>query len=178
MSMGIGRVGRPDVIFKRKFRWTMQVAGAWGYVPEHFCTIAARPKLTLEETEVNYLNHTTWVPGKAKWEPITVTYLDVPNAGIGDLYSWIATLYNFNSNDLPMSEKAGWNASAIIQLYDGCGSVLERWVLGSIWPSSVDFGDLSYEDSDMVKVELQLRYSEVNYAALCGPQPQGRCTGC
>lgn len=176
--MGIGRVGRPDVIFKRKFRWTFQVAGAFGFIPEHFVKIAARPKLNVDDTEINFLNQTTWIPGKAKWEPISVTYYDIPSGQMGPLWSWIATVYNFNNQNIPMSEKAGWNGTGIITLYDGCGSPLERWTLGSLWPQSVDFGELDYSSSDEVTIELQLRYSEVNYQGLCGPSPNGICIGC
>ena len=32
-----------------------------------------RPELQIEETEINYLNAKTWVPGKAHWHPCTVT---------------------------------------------------------------------------------------------------------
>jgi hypothetical protein len=178
MAMGIGRLGRPDIIFKRKFRWTLQVAGPWGFVPEHYVKLAARPKLTVEDTEVNFLNQTTWIPGKAKWEPISVSWYDVASKDMGDLWSWIATVYNFNSSNITMSEKAGWNGTALITMYDGCGSALEQWTLGSVWPMSADFGSLDYSSGDLAEIELQLRYSDVTYEGICGPSPKGQCKGC
>ena len=37
-----------------------------------------RPSVDIEETELNYLNVRTWLPGKAKWQPVTmkVKYTD------------------------------------------------------------------------------------------------------
>jgi hypothetical protein len=178
-QMGIGLVGRPEIIFKRKFRWLLEISTPCGFITSHFVKVAARPKLNIEDHEINYLNATTWIPGKAKWEPITVTYYDVPIGEMQGLWSWITTVYNFqDSVNLPMSEKAGWNGVASLTLYDGCGRELERWVLGSCWPQSVDFGELDYSNSEEVTIELQLRYSEVLYSSSCGPMPNPCCRGC
>ena len=38
--------------------------------------VAARPSITIEETEINYLNDKTWIPKKGTWEAITVTHFD------------------------------------------------------------------------------------------------------
>lgn len=179
MPMGIGRVGRPDIVFKRKFRWTLEISTPCGNVPKHFVKVASRPKLAIEETEINFLNAVTWIPGKAKWEPITVTYYDIPAGDMSGLWNWIATVYDFNKTaDLPMSEKAGWNGTANLTLFDGCGAPLERWLLSSCWPSNIDWGELDYASSDEVTIELQLRYSDVIYQGICGPTPNGCCRGC
>lgn len=179
MPMGIGRVGAPGVIFKRKFRWTLSITTPCGFIPEHYVKVAARPKLSIEKTEVNFLNATTWMPGKAKWEPISVTYIDVPAQDMAGLWNWIATVYNFTDpNGLSQSEKAGWNGVGLLTLYDGCGAPLERWLLGSMFPESVDFGELDYSSSDEVTIELGLVYSDVQYQGICGPNPQACCRGC
>jgi hypothetical protein len=182
MGMGIGRLGAPNIIIKRKFRWTLRIETPRGTIPEHYVKVAARPQLDIDETEINFLNATTWIPGKGKWQPITVSYIDVAADDVGPLYDWIASVYNFNtqnpSTDLPQTEKIGWNATAILQVYDGCGKALERWKLQSVWPQSVNFGDLDMADSSELTIDLTLRYSEVNYQNLCGPQVVGSCIGC
>jgi len=79
-NMGIGPLGFRNLIFKRKFRFTFEVQGICGdssrSVPPHFVKVAARPNLSIEETEINFLNAKTWIPGKAAWETINVTYID------------------------------------------------------------------------------------------------------
>jgi hypothetical protein len=180
ISMGIGVVGAPDVIIKRKFRYTLKIDTPCGEVPEHFIKSAARPKLQIEPTEINFLHATTWIPGKAKWEPITVTYIDVASDEMEPLLSWLMTIYNFqDSIEMSMSEKSGWSSDAIITMYDGCGQEIERWVLKSVWPESVDFGSLENASSEEATIELVLRYSEVKYESLCGRQPEAcPCEGC
>lgn len=179
-AMGIGEVGLPGVIFKRKFRWTLELNTPCGYIPPHFVKGAARPSLEIEETEINFLNAVSWIPGKAKWQPINVVYRDIPHKDMAVLYSWIATIYNFTDPvGLQMSEKRGWNGIGKLNLYDGCGTVLETWLLASVFPTSVNFGELDYESSEEVTIELTLRYSEVKYESFCGGQiAPCACVGC
>lgn len=179
MQMGIGNVGLPGAIIKRKFRYTLEINTPCGFIPRHYVKSAARPKLSVDNTEINFLNATTWLPGKAKWEPITVKWIDVASSDMQGLFNWIATIYNFNQTaNLPQSEKAGWAGVGVLTIFDGCGSPLEVWTLGSLWPESIDFGDLAYDTSEEMTIEMVLRYSEVNYQGICGPTPNGCCVGC
>lgn len=182
-QMGIGNVGLPGVIFKRKFRWTLEISTPCGFIPKHYVKAAARPKLEIDETEINFLNAVTWIPGKGRWQPITVVYRDVAAQDAVTLYSWINTVYQglgsiSDTANLKQSEKSGWNGIARLTLYDGCGTPLEEWLLASCFPTSVDFGDLEYDSSDEVDITLTLRYSEVAYQNLCGPQVVNCCQGC
>jgi len=182
-AMGIGNVGAPGVIFKRKFRWTLEINTPCGFIPKHYVKTASRPKLEIEDYEINFLNAVSWIPGKGRWQPITVVYRDVAAQDFGALYSWINTVYQGlgglqDTANLKQSEKAGWNGVANLVLYDGCGTPLENWLLGSVFPISVDFGELDYESSEEVTIELSLRYSEVAYQNLCGPAVTNCCQGC
>jgi hypothetical protein len=178
--MGIGEVGKKNTIIKRKFRFLMDITYPGGYIPPHFVKVAGRPKLSIDSTEINFLNATTWIPGKPKWEPISVTYIDVAHSDMGPLLNWITTIYDFQHElTLQMSEKSGWSGTANIYMLDGCGSVLETWSLKSCYPESVDFGTLEYANSEEATIELTLRYSEVEQNGLCGsPKAVGTCTGC
>ncbi len=178
-GMGIGRLGAPNIIIKRKFRWTLDIETPVGLIPRHYVKVAARPQLEIDETEINFLNGTTWIPGKGKWQPINVTYIDVVDRDMASLYNWIASIYDYTDPvGLKNTEKAGWNATAILTMYDGCGSPLETWSLGSCWPQSINFGDVDYASSEESTIELTLRYSEVKYLATCAPQPIPQCKGC
>lgn len=179
MPMGIGQLGAPNIIIKRKFRWTLEINTPCGFIPKHYVKVAARPQLEIDETEINFLNATTWIPGKGKWQPLSITYIDTTDSQMQGLYNWIATVYNFTDPvNLSNSEKAGWNGTALLTMYDGCGKPLEFWLLGSCWPQSINFGDLAYADSDEATIELTLRYSDVKYQGTCGPNPSPCCMGC
>lgn len=179
-QMGIGRVGMPGVLIKRKFRWTFSIQTPCGKIPEHYVKVAARPKLNIESTELNYLNATTWMPGKAKWEPITVKWIDVATSEMQGLWDWVATLYNFQkSEDLPMSEKRGWAGVGVLKSFSARGDLIERWTIKSMFPEMIDFGDLAYEDNGEMTIEMSLRYSDVFYEGFCGnPTPVGCGVGC
>lgn len=197
-DMGLGRIADPDIVVKRKFRWTFELISPCGGVsiPENFVKSASRPNLSIEETQIDFLHGRMWLPGKATWEPITVTYYDVGGGGGSDiltLFSWLATIYNFTDPvGLHMSSVKGQNVGgggtsgsggyaglARINMYDGCGKAMEQWQLGNVWPQAVNFGDLAYEDSGEVTIELTLRYSDVQYTNYCpGGQLNVCCRGC
>jgi len=182
--MGIGVIGQPDVVFKRKFRWTFEIFGFCqnenNVVPEHFVKIASRPNLTIEETEINHLNAKTWIPGKASWETITVTYIDAAHAEMQTLWNWMASTYDFTDPvHLKMGNKRDWDASGVLNLYDGCGVLLEGWQMQHMWPQAINFGDMDYSSSEEATIELTLRYSDVVYRSYC-PEftPTACCSGC
>jgi len=183
VAMGIGRLGAPNIIIKRKFRFTLQFTTPCGPVPEHYVKLAARPQLDVEETELNFLNAVTWIPGKGRWQPLNVTYVDVASSEMQGLYNWVATVYEFGGQQanvtLRQSEKEGWNGTGLLTMYDGCGSPLEYWVLNSCWPQSINFGDLDYSDSETATIELTIRFSDVQFFGTCGVQtPVSCCRGC
>jgi|SRR5262252_1415193 len=192
-KMGMGPIGGADVVFKRKFRWLFAIKTNCnnGYIPPTIVKLAARPNLTIEETEINYLNGKMWIPGKGAWETITVTYYDVGGAGLGDamtaLFSWLATVYDFTDPvNLCQSSKRGgggvpgYSGTGTLQLLDGCGKVMETWTMENMWPQAINFGELDYSSSEEVTVELTLRFTNVKYQAAtgCGAQVNPCCDGC
>lgn len=181
-----------NLIFKRKYRWTFEVEWNGQKIGKNFVKLASRPNLTIEETEINYMHGKMWIPGKASWETITVTYYDVSKAqnnGITGLYSWLASIYNFQDLGQKQMQQTtiqgdgttgsdGWAGNALLMMYDGCGNELENWRLKGVWPSAVNFGDLDYSSSEEVTVELTLRYYQAIYENKCGNKPNPVCKGC
>jgi hypothetical protein len=183
-AMGIGQVGRADMTFKRKFRYTFEIQGFCenekNVVPESFVTVAGRPNLSIEETEINHLNAKTWIPGKASWETIAVTYLDVAHSEMRTLWNWLATVYDFTDPvNLHQGNKRNWDATGVLNMFDGCGTLLEGWEMQHMFPTSINFGDVDYSSSDIATIELTLRFSDVIYRSYC-PEftPESCCTPC
>lgn len=204
--MGLGRLGGSDIVFKRKYRWTFVLnSPCGGSIPEYTVKLAARPNLTIEETEINFLHGKMWIPGKGSWETITVTYYDLGGDGgsLTGLWSWLATVYDFTDpvnlkqsskrgNSLPApgsgatgggiaapgATGGGYAGTGVLTLFDGCGKSMERWTLGGVWPQSINFGDLDFSSSEEVTIELTLRYFEVKYEPLCGGAINPCCGGC
>lgn len=188
LPMGIGALGFSNLVFKRKFRFTFELqgicagkSGGGSSVSKSFVKIAARPHLSVDETEINFLNAKTWIPGKAYWNTMTVTYIDAATADLQGLYNWLASVYDFTDpvNLHQGSMRQDYSATGIVKLWDGCGSLLEIWTLKNVWPTDVDFGDVDYASSDECTIALTLRYSDVKYQSICpGFTPAGCCTSC
>ncbi len=184
-DMGIGIIGRPDISFKRNFRFTFQIQGFCGnarnIVPEYFVKTAARPSIDIDEVEINHLNGKTWIPGKGTWNEISISYYDVANTdGVRYLYNWLATVYNYaDPVKLTMAERRDWAGIGVLNMYDGCGTLLEQWQLLNMFPKSINWGELGYEDTEISTVDLTVRYSEVRYRSYCPDfVPSSCCTPC
>lgn len=184
MKMGIGPLGNSGLILKRKFRYTLSISWEGGEdIPQWYVKIAARPQLEIDEVEINFLNGVDWVPGKGRWQPITITYIDAHTSELSPLYQWIAAVYDFTQQSpqdhLPQSERPGYKGLATLKMFDGCGTELERWELNNCWPQSVNFGDLDYSSSEEATIELTMRYSQVKYTSMCDVLPlTPKCVGC
>lgn len=174
-QMGLGSLANSNTYFKRKYRWSFSLETPCGNVPENLVKISSRPQLTIEETTIDFMHGRMWIPGKGSWETMTVNYYDIAagSEDISVLYSWLRTIYEFDE-PIKLRQSSirgsgstgaprGWGAKATLNLYDGVGTVVETWNLGMVWPTSINFGDLDYASSDIVEIELTLRYSEVKF---------------
>ena len=184
INMGLGKLGGGSITHKRKFRWTFEVQREGKtVVSPAFVKTSARPNITIEETEINFLNGKTFIPGKGTWETITVTYYDVasPDIDTSGLYSWLADVYNFlNPVRLTQNSKRScYTGTGKLFMYDGCGNAMEGWELIDCWPQAVNFGELDYQASEEQTVEVTLRYANVQYETYCGlGKPKSICCSC
>jgi hypothetical protein len=190
-NMGIGALGKSDLVFKRKFRWTLAITDIGtgkASIPTGFLKTAARPNLDIEETEINYMNAKMWIPGKAAWQTMEVVYLDVATVSLQAMWQWIVNVYDMmrdSDQDISLASRrmgssAGdYSGTANLVMYDGCGEPIESWTMKSAWPKSIDFGELDYSSSDVCEVKMTLRYADVVYVNHCpGMQFAGQCTPC
>jgi hypothetical protein len=194
-QMGLGLLGSAENIFKRKFRWTMEfitVCGISGLnIAPSFVKAANRPSLTIEETEINFLNGKMWIPGKGTPDTTQVTYYDVASIQGGDvvssLFTWLATVYNFTDPiGLSQSSKSrgqgGYCAEeGKLNMLDGCGVIIDTFVYQQCWPTQMNFGELDYSSNDECTIDVTLRYKNFKYIpsdAGCAKNFDIYCAGC
>lgn len=182
-NMGIGRLGDQDIILKRKFRYELYFDGICGgkTIPPDFVKLAARPNITIEETELNYLNGKTWIPGKATLETLSVTYYDPAVKDNEALWSWLATIYDFTDNVKlhQASRRRDYSGTGNLVLYDGCGEAVELWILGDCWPQAINWGELANDATEECNIEVTFRYGKLEYHPLCPQFPiKSCCTPC
>ena len=155
---------KDSVCMKRKFRWLFMIPeisadGANSLPPDK----GARPSLSFKEIETQHLNEIIYYPGKPDWKPINLTLFDIKkNGNENPVFKWIKNQYDPSSGDWAAGTfKVG---EATLNLYDGCGNVIEKWTFENVWPNNIEWGELDMSDSQYVTVDLTLRYDRAYYA--------------
>jgi len=147
------------VCIKRKFRWLLRIegisaAGISSLPPSK----SARPSISFKEIQVEHLNETIYFPGKPDWKPITLSLYDLKKSN-HPVFAWLQRIYNPQSGQMVPSTDNNFILNADLELYDGCGNILEGWRYENVWPQSVDFGELDMGSNEIITCDLTLRYA-------------------
>lgn len=173
-GMGIGVSLPRAMVFKRRFRWVFYIRqegdGFQIEIPPVFVRIAARPNISFEELELNYLNERAWISGKPTFEPINVTFLDAKDTSgsvdSGQIISdWVQSVYQYGRPESSgqMSDPGRFYKcdGAHLIMYDGVGNELENWHFFGLWPQSVNYGEVDYTNNDTADIEVTFRFDNV-----------------
>lgn len=149
-----------DTCFKRKNRWLFTIFGisadessALALPPSK----ANRPSVSFKEIEVQHVTETIKLPGKPDWKPITLTLYDLRKEK-NPVFQWIKNVYDSENGFYFPSSDFFKKPNSRLELYDGCGNVIEGWILENIWPQNIEFGELDYSSSEVVTCDLTLVY--------------------
>lgn len=150
----------PSVCYKRKYRWLFKIpevsADGVNALPP---TKGARPNLSFKEMEAQHLTETIYYPGKPEWKPVNLTLYEVGRKGVDHpVLRWIKDVYNPESGIWKPSCDGFKRYQCFLEMYDGCGDLLEKWVFENIWVQSIEFGDLDMSSSEIVVCDMTLRY--------------------
>ncbi len=138
---------------KRKFRWVFAIEGIDAFLMK----TAARPSITIGETEIQYINSRRYLAGKSSFEAITVTLHDpIAPSGAQQVMEWVRT------HSETVSGRAGYadfyKRDCQIKMLDPVGTVVELWDMKGCFLTNANFNDLSYEDEAPVEISLTLRF--------------------
>jgi len=153
--------------FKRKFRWIFAIddrGKATVAAPMLPPIKSSRPNINFKEFNVQHLTETIYFPGKPDWKPIPLSLYDL-KCNENQVFKWIKSIYVPSEGKTgewrPSLEKSSFGhfkRTGYLTLFDGCGFALEEWVFENIWPQQINFGELEMGNSDVVTVDLMLRY--------------------
>ena len=158
---------------KRRFRYKF-ILGADGLgntLQEFFVKTATMPKANISTIEHSYFDYNLKFPGRLTWDPISVT-LVAPSNGANDptdvLYQLIRSAgYVFPNEPQARTSslskagftKAGRMPNPAIELLDGNGKTIERWVLKNAFLTSVDYGgSLDYTSDEMLELTIEISF--------------------
>lgn len=168
MQMGLEGDGR---FCKRQFRWMFTIDNVIGDLsssgsmqclpPEK----SARPSLSFKEMNVQHMIEEVFYPAKPDWKPITVTVFDLQKSE-HPVWMWLNNLYFIDEQNAKFVEPnaikgptEGFIRQCTLQLFNGCGEIVETWVYDDCWPQSVNFQPLDMTQNGLVMCEVTLRYA-------------------
>jgi hypothetical protein len=124
---------------KKKNRFIFRFPTPLG-IQEWFVSSGSRPSISQEETEIQFLNTSTYVLGRFTWDTIDVTFRDpIGPSAAQALMEWV-------------------RLHSELELLDPTGVVIEKWILQGTMLTNVGFGDLDYSSSDIADITGTLRF--------------------
>ena len=140
---------------KRQNRFIMRFDSSLG-INEWFVETAARPSITIGATEIPFLNTSTYVAGRFKWNPINVKFRDPigPSASQA-LMEWVRLCAESVTGR--MGYAAGYKKNVNLEMLDPTGVVVEKWIIEGTFLTSVNFDSLSYATDSIASISATLQ---------------------
>ena len=151
------------VCFKRKNRWLFSIEKVMGdqSSPQDKVNAlppykGARPSISFKELEAQHINETIYFPGKPEWKPVTISLYDIKKP-LHPVFEWLKGIYDpLGETYVPSCD--GFKKEARLELFDGCGEIIETWIFENAWPQNIEFGELDMSGSELVTCDLTIRY--------------------
>jgi hypothetical protein len=141
---------------KKQNRFILRFPSPLG-IQEWYVKSASRPKYTSEETEIQFLNTSTFVVGRFKWETISVTFRDpIGPSATQALMEWVRL--HSESVTGRQGYAAGYKKDIELEMLDPTGVVIEKWILQGTMLNDVDFGSLDYSSYEIAEITATLRF--------------------
>jgi len=140
---------------KRQNRFIMRFPSSLG-INEWFVETASRPHITINSTEIQFLNTSTYVAGRFTWAQIPVKFRDPigPSASQA-LMEWVRLCAESVTGR--MGYAAGYKKNIDLEMLDPTGVVVEKWILEGSWLQDVNFDSLSYSQDQLASISASIR---------------------
>jgi len=140
---------------KRQNRFILRFPSDLG-INEWFVQTASRPTIKIGETEIPFLNTSTWVAGRFVWDPITVKFLDpIGPSAAQALMEWVRLCVESVTGR--MGYAAGYMRTLDLEMLDPAGVVVEKWLLVNSFLTNVNFGSLAYNQDSLADITATIR---------------------
>jgi hypothetical protein len=135
---------------KRENRWILRFPSSLG-INEWYVESFARPKMTIASKEIEFLNTSTFVAGRFKWEPLTVKFRDPigPSASQA-VMEWIRLCAESVTGR--MGYAAGYKKNVDLEMLDPTGVVVEKWILEGAFLLGYEGGSLAYNSDNIAGI--------------------------
>jgi hypothetical protein len=163
MGLDYGLTPANGKLCKKKWRWMFKIPDVCGIDAKGVDVLpprsAARPDLKWKEMNIQHLSEEVFFPGKPEWSILSLSLYDIKEAK-HPVMVWLRKMYRVDKTDSQMFKAAaGFIKECRLELYDGCGSVIEKWVFEDAWPQSMNFQTLDMGSNELVMCDIVLRYA-------------------
>lgn len=115
------------------------------------------PKESSDVMEMSYFNQTIKTAGKASFETSQLVIRDALTYDTEQKFmDWRLKVYNPKTGKQGYAEDYKQNAK--VYEYSPNGETVRTWHLEGCWPSSVDYGELTYEDQTEKQITITIVY--------------------
>ena len=140
-----------EPLFKNRFM--LSIEGIDAYLIKS----GGRPKYTIEEKEIPWINSTRYVAGKTKFDAMAcVLYEAIAPSGAQQVMEWIRL--HFES----VSGRGGYadfyKRDIQLKMLDPVGNVVQLWDIKGAQLVSADFGEVDYNSTDLSEITLSIRF--------------------
>ena len=145
----------------RKNRWIVRFPSDLG-ISEWTLKSAARPTINQKETEIQFLNTSTWVVGRYTWDSLNLTFRDfIAPSTSQSLMEWVRLCSESVTGR--QGYAAGYKRDLELEMLDPTGVCVQKWILKNSWLTVVNHGSLDYGDDEIADITGTLRF---DYAVL------------
>ena len=117
------------------------------------------PKETTDTFKANYWNDSVNLPGKTSFETSQLVIRDAINYDTEKKFlAWRLRVYNPKTGKVGYAED--FKSNATVKEYSPSGDVVREWYLEGCWPSSVEYGELTYEDAGEKQLSVVIMYDK------------------
>jgi hypothetical protein len=140
---------------KRKNRFVLEFPTELG-IDSFNVQTSGKPSITINSTEIPYMNSYTYVAGKYKWEPIDISFIDVIGPSTTQkVMEWVRL--HAESATGRMGYALGYKKNLVLKALDPAGAEVEKLTLIGSFITSAKFDDFDYGTDDISKVEITVQ---------------------
>jgi len=140
---------------KRNNRFILRFPSSLG-INEWFVESTARPSIKIAETEIPFLNTSTFVAGRFTWDALPVVFRDpIGPSAAQALMEWVRL--HAESVTGRMGYAAGYKKDVDLEMLDPTGVVVEKWILYGTFLTSANFNAVNYSDDKLATISCQMR---------------------